>query len=238
MKIAILMPARNSAKTIKKSLDSIVRQTFFQNPDNTYDIYLIDNMSDDELCNESSAREYLRDYKNIIYMQCDVLGIGPPLNMGIFSIMQDKEVEYIFRLDPDDIWILDKVQIQVDYLVNNKDIDICGTGMNFVDLNGNFMQSILYWEEDKDIKQALLNGCNPIAHPSVAYKKKIFLFCGGYNQFYEGAEDLDLWIRCSKKFKFYNIQKPLVNYSFNPKSQTSRNKQAEKLHSKMISWYE
>ena len=232
------MPARNSAKTIKKSLDSIVYQTFFQNSNNTYDIYLIDNMSDDELRSESTTRQYLQDYKNIIYMQCDVLGIGPPLNTGIFSIMQDKEIEYIFRLDPDDEWLPDKVQLQTDFLSKNRDVDICGTGMNFVDLDGNLLQKVLYWENDTDIKQALLNGCNPMAHPSVAYKKKIFLFCGGYNQFYEGAEDLDLWIRCSKKFKFYNIQKPLVNYSFNPKSQTDRNIQADRLHKKMISWYE
>ena len=56
MKIAILMPARNSAKTIKKSLDSIVSQTFFQNSNNAYDIYLIDNMSDDELRSESTTQ--------------------------------------------------------------------------------------------------------------------------------------------------------------------------------------
>ena len=135
MKIAILMPARNSAKTIKKSLDSIVGQTFFQNPNNTYDIYLIDNMSDDELGSESTAREYLRDYKNIIYMQCEILGIGPPLNMGIFSIMQDNEIEYIFRLDPDDIWLLDKVQLQAEFLSNNKDIDICYNNVKIYEMH-------------------------------------------------------------------------------------------------------
>ena len=67
------MPARNSAKTIKKSLDSIVYQTFFQNSNNTYDIYLIDNMSDDELRSESTTRQYLQDYKNIIYMFINIL---------------------------------------------------------------------------------------------------------------------------------------------------------------------
>ena len=105
MNLAILLPVRNGAKTIKRAIDSVVNQTFFKNLNNTYTIYLIDNMSSDNLKKE------IQDYKNLIYIQSPYLGIGAALNAGLYRIQNDDSVEYIARMDQDDIWHLNKIEI-------------------------------------------------------------------------------------------------------------------------------
>ena len=63
MNLAILLPVRNGGKTIKRAIDSIENQTFFKNLKNTYKIYLVDNMSSDNLKTE------IQGYKNLISFQ-------------------------------------------------------------------------------------------------------------------------------------------------------------------------
>lgn len=215
MNLAILLPVRNGAKTIKRAIDSIVNQTFFKNINNSYTIYLIDNMSSDNLKKE------IQDYKNLIYTQSPYLGIGAALNAGLYKIQNDDSIEYIARLDQDDIWNLNKIEIQMDFLINNKNVDICGTQIHFNKANHSVKLPFEYSKyptDDKTIKQWLLNGMNPLAHPSVIYKKYIFNFVGGYDDTYKYAEDLDLWLKCSKFCKFANIDEPLVEYTYERKS--------------------
>lgn len=215
MNLAILLPARNGAKTIKRAIDSVVNQTFFKNLNNTYKIYLIDNMSSDNLKTE------IEEYKNLVYTQSPHIGIGAALNAGLYKIQNDNSIEYIARMDQDDIWHLNKIEIQMNFLLNNKHIDICGTQMHFNKANDNVKLPFEYSKyptDDKTIKEWLLNGMNPLAHPSVIYKKYIFNFVGGYDDTYKYAEDLDLWLKCSKFCNFTNIDQPLVEYTYERKS--------------------
>jgi glycosyltransferase involved in cell wall biosynthesis len=215
MNLAILLPVRNGAKTIKRAIDSVVNQTFFKNLNNTYTIYLIDNMSSDNLKKE------IQDYKNLIYIQSPYLGIGAALNAGLYRIQNDDSVEYIARMDQDDIWHLNKIEIQMDFFIKNKNTDICGTQMHFNKANDNVILPFEYSKyptDDKSIKQWLMNGMNPLAHSSIIYKKYIFNFVGGYDDTYKYAEDLDLWLKCLKFCNFANIDQTLVEYTYEKKS--------------------
>lgn len=213
MKIAVLLPVRNGAKTIKKAIDSVVNQTFFRK--NQYKIYLVDNMSSDNLIEE------IKNYNHLVYIKSPYLGIGAALNAGLYKIHNDDETEYIARMDQDDVWHLEKIEIQMNFLIQNKEIDICGTQMHFIKANENVIlpfEFSQYPTDDMVIKQWLINGRNPMAHPSVIYKKYIFNFVGGYDDTYKYAEDLDLWLRCLSFCKFANINLPLVEYTYEPKA--------------------
>lgn len=215
MNLAILLPVRNGAKTIKRAINSVVNQTFFKNLNNTYTIYLIDNMSSDNLKTE------IEEYKNLVYTQSPYLGIGAALNAGLYKIQNDNSIEYIARMDQDDIWHLNKIEIQMNFLLNNKHIDICGTQMHFNKANDNVKLPFEYSQypiDDQAIKQWLINGMNPLAHPSIIYKKYIFNFVGGYDDTYKYAEDLDLWLKCLNFCNFANINQPLVEYAYEQKS--------------------
>jgi len=212
MKIGVLLPVRNGGKTIKRAIDSVINQTFFKK--NQYKIYLVDNMSSDNLIEE------IKNYNHLVYIKSPHVGIGAALNAGLYKIQNDDEIEYVARMDQDDIWHLDKIEIQMNFLMQNKEVDICGTQMHFIKANENIILPFEYSEyptDDTIIKQWLINGRNPIAHPSVIYKKYIFNFIGGYDDTYKYAEDLDLWLRCLSFCKFYNVNKVLVEYTYEPK---------------------
>lgn len=215
MNLGILLPVRNGAVTIKRAIDSVINQTFFKNLKNTYTIYLVDNMSSDNL------RQEIKDYQNLTYIQSPYLGIGAALNAGLYKIQNDNSIEYIARMDQDDIWHLNKIEIQMDFLIKNENTDICGTQMHFNKANNDVILPFEYSKyptDNQTIKQWLINGMNPLAHPSVIYKKYIFNFVGGYDDTYKYAEDLDLWLKCLSFCNFANIDHPLVEYTYEQKS--------------------
>lgn len=203
--LAILIPIKNNAQNVEKALQSIEQQTAFLNNKYNYKIVLIDNDSKDNL------QEKIFKYKNLIYLFCKTPGIVAALNTGLFYIMNMPEIKYIARIDSDDYWASNKIEKQFDYMLNNPKIDICGTAIRFI--KDGFFNEWHYGESHDQIMADLDIGQNPIAHSSVIYKKEIFLKCGGYDESYKYAEDLDLWMRASKHFIFHNMQDVLLHYS-------------------------
>lgn len=227
--LAILIPVKNNANTVTRALDSIVNQTAFLNRKFKYEIFVIDNDSSDNL------KEVVAEYKNLTYLFCKIPGIVAALNTGVFHIMNLPHIKYIARIDADDTWFNNKIELQFSYMLNNIDIDICGTGIRFI--TQNVFKDFCYPEKHEHIINYLKTGQNPIAHPSVIYKKDIFLKCGGYDDTYEYNEDFDLWIRASKYYKFYNTQQILLNYNFDRKDNAyyiKQNHNAKKLHIKLL----
>ena len=228
--IAILIPVKNGAHIIKRALDSVVNQTAFINKKFNYKIILVDNDSTDNL------KEVISTYENLTYLFCKIPGIVPALNTGVFHIMSLHDIKYIARIDCDDYWLPNKIEIQFSHMVNNPQVDICGTAVRFI--RGNVFQEWHYGERHDQIISDLAIGQNPIAHPSVIFKKNIFYKCGGYNDTYKYNEDFDLWMRASKHFIFHNIQEVLLYYCLEEKSEEYhkvQNSNAKKIQTRNLS---
>ena len=205
MKIAVLIPIKNCASTILRSLNSVVNQTYFKNLKNDYIIYLIDDHSTD------NVYEIIKDFENLIYLKNKNHGLSSALNTGLFKIMNDDSIEYIARLDGDDEWHLNKIEIQMEFLKNNPDIDICGTGLVLLGKTNNFYG--IYSEKHEDIINDInIRNVNSVCHASVIYNKRIFYKCGVYDDMHIRAEDFYFWKKCIYfDFKFYNIPLQLMN---------------------------
>jgi len=208
--LAILIPVKDNADIIEKALDSVVNQTAFLNGTYNYKIILVDNNSKDNL------KEKISNYKNLDYLFCKTPGIVAALNTGLFHIMNMPEIQYVARIDSDDFWLPNKVEKQFTYMLDHPEIDICGTAIRFI--TGNTFREWHYGESHEQIMADMDIGQNPIAHPSVIYKKEIFYKCGGYDETYRFTEDLDLWMRASKHFRFHNVQDVLLYYTHEKKS--------------------
>ena len=228
--LAILIPVKNNANIVARALDSVVNQTTFLNGTFKYEIFLVDNDSSDNL------KEVVSKYKNLTYLFCKTPGIVAALNTGIFHIMNLPNIKYIARIDADDMWLLNKIEIQFSYMLKNPNIDICGTAIRII--TGNVFREWHYGEKHYQIISDLQIGQNPIAHPSVIYKKNIFYKCGGYDETYKYNEDLDLWMRASKYFIFHNMQEVLLYYTLDRKSDAYHSEQdgnAKKLQIRNLS---
>jgi glycosyltransferase involved in cell wall biosynthesis len=222
MKLAILLPVKDGANIILDCLNSIYHQTAFKKNTVDYEIILVDNNSTDNL------KEKIKNLNNIKYLFCNIPGIVPTMNTGIYYIMNNSHFEYIARIDADDLWHETKIEKQLNFLLKNKDIDICGTQMHFISENNTIppFQYTNYPLEDIEIKKFLINGMNPFGHSSIIYKKNIFLKFGGYDETYKYAEDFDLWLKCFSHYKFANLNECLVDYKFDRKYGNTQNNNA------------
>lgn len=217
------MPCYNVEKYVHTAIKSILNQTY-----KNFEFLILDDGSTDKTKNIIKSI----DDERIILFECDLnQGLVKQLNKGISAA----KGEYIARMDADDWAHPDRLTIQVNYLLKNPDVGVCGTDINLWD--GNKIKGT--WKfpiSDQEIKTRLFFKC-PFAHPSVIYRKSLFNNNAEvYNSSYFPAEDYELWLRLKTKTSFHNINKTLLKYRISPNSisNTQSDKQSEKAFE--ISW--
>ena len=205
--VSIVIPVYNSAKTLRRSLDSIKSQTY-----KNFETVIVNNNCTD--ASMTIANEFKNDL-NMRIVNCETQGIVPALNCGLASARG----KYIARQDADDYWYPEKLEKQVSFLDSNPNISILGTQIRLLDEDGNpqelgtYNRPVVYPSNDGDIKRMLLLGQNPLCHPSVVFRKNVPLVIGGYSRFFHLAEDLHMWTRALPFFNFANLEETLIDYT-------------------------
>jgi teichuronic acid biosynthesis glycosyltransferase TuaG len=109
-KVSIIMPSYNSERYIRKSIDSVLNQTY-----KNWELIIIDDCSPDgslsmirEYCNMDSRVKLIVNEKN--------LGVAESRNRG----MKAAQFSYIAFLDSDDLWHERKLEVQTTFMQENK----------------------------------------------------------------------------------------------------------------------
>ncbi|MDD6808034.1 MAG: glycosyltransferase family 2 protein [Oscillospiraceae bacterium] len=115
MKVSVIVPVYNSEKYLRKSLDSIVHQTY-----SDIEIILVENGSTDKSLN--ICTEYKeRDQRIVLINEKNNVGAGEARNIGL-----DKaKGEYVCFIDADD-WIEHDYIERMVVSVGTRDVAICG----------------------------------------------------------------------------------------------------------------
>lgn len=196
--ISVLIGVHNSEQYIKRTIESIISQTH-QN----FEIIVILNCSSDKT---AAILENFKDNRIIIY-KTNICQLAFNLNFGLMHAKGD----YIARIDADDVAEPTRLAKQLNFILNDN-IDVIGSNVELIDENNKVIGSKYYPEKDLDIRKKIYY-TNPLAHPSIMYKKSVILGNAGYMNG-KVSEDYDLWIRLmrDKSVKFYNIQENLTKY--------------------------
>jgi len=202
-KVSVIIPTYNRAKYLCEAIDSVLAQTY-----KDYEIIVVDDGSTDD------TKKVLAKYGSSIRYYCqENSGIAVARNVGISL----SEGEYIAFLDDDDIWLSDKLKVQMKYLEKNSDIDLVTSRAEIIDseghLTGGFKPSKFYATDF----EGLLNS-NFIVVPSVVFKKKILSKVGYFDEKLRCCEDYELWLRIALKGKIYFMDQVLVKYRMTPNS--------------------
>lgn len=213
------MPAYNAEKYIKEAIDSILNQTF-----KDFEFIIVNDGSKDST-------------KNIIESYADprIKIINHGTNQGIYSSRSDglkmARGEFIAILDSDDISMKNRLEEQLDFMLNHPDIAVVGSWMETIDVESG-KTHILKLERDPAIIKWMHILKNQILNSSSFFRKKIIDEIGYYRKEYEYAEDYDLWSRISRRYKMVNIPKVLVQYRICSKSVTRalETRKAQKQH--------
>lgn len=105
--VSVIIPFYNNKQWLSEAIESVYSQTY-----SNYEVILVNDGSKEEISDLLSA------FPTIKYFHQNNSGAGSARNKGIEAATG----KYIAFLDSDDLWLPNKLSIQVDYMENNPDI--------------------------------------------------------------------------------------------------------------------
>ena len=211
-KVSIVMPVYNGAKHIRESMDSIVAQTFMD-----WEFLVINEFGSDDGSAEIVKEYEEKDERFRLIQNTERLGLAESLNLG-FRLAQG---EYIARLDADDLAHPERLEKQVKFMDDNKDIGICGTYQHHFGENIDWVHRSPVTPEA--CKARLLFNC-VLCHSTLMLRRKTVM---ENELFYDNhflAEDYELWCRASIVTKIANIPEILGEYRWDGTNITAAKK--------------
>jgi len=188
--IAIVIPTYNCADTILHSLNSILRQSY-----RNIVVHVINDGSTDAteqiLNGVKDTRVHIHNLKHV--------GIVKALNHGL-TLSDIPKVEYIARMDADDVSANTRIEKQRKYMIDN-DLGLSGTWTHILD-NGVNVEKFHPRVKINDMKKWMLK-MNLFIHGSVMFKREILDTVGYYdiNLSEYRVQDFDYWLRIMNKYK-------------------------------------
>ncbi len=142
--VSVIMPAYNAEKYISKSIQSVLEQTY-QN----WQLIIVNDGSKDD----TSSIIKCFDDKRIRLIEQENSGVSKARNTGI----EYSDGEYIAFLDSDDIWLDKKLEVQVNFMLNNLNIVLSYMDYSsFVDDDKVVKNKQLYPFKIENLRQRLL----------------------------------------------------------------------------------
>ena len=204
----ILLPLFNGASFLPRAVANLCE---IAGPDD--EILIIDDGSVDISDQEFEALR--KSDPRIVLYKCEHRGLVATLNYGIHVASH----ELIARADVDDLYVKNRIQIQIDYLARNPEVFAVFSDYTMVSSSGanlgEFPSAV-----SPELTSFSLFSSQRTPHPSVMYRKSAILSVGGYFQEDFPAEDLALWIRLVKKGKIASIPHSLLKYTAHSSSIT------------------
>lgn len=200
-RVSVVITTYNRPQYLGEAIQSVLDQHFADfeliivndNPSDTKTDEVVRAYADDRI-------QYIKNKKN--------LGGTKSLNVGLHAARG----EYVAILDDDDMWASpEKLEHQVRYLDEHKDVVAVGTNMIVIDPAGREIGKRQYLTSDTEIKRNFFRA-NSIAHSAVLYRKAVARSVGGYDESLPRGKDYDLWLRIGTKGKLAVIPEYFVKY--------------------------
>ena len=136
-------------------------------------------------------------------------GLAVALNNGLAACTSD----YVARMDTDDIALPARLETQVSYLEKNPSVDVVGSAMAEVDESGQPRNKIVKYPLSHDECFDLFRKRDPLAHPTVMFRKTFFEKAGIYDSSVRADEDSLLWMKgFNAGCRFANVPDVLLNF--------------------------
>jgi glycosyltransferase involved in cell wall biosynthesis len=210
-KISIVIITHNRENLLPFAIESVLKQKF-----SDFELVIIDDASTDNT--EGVVNKYLKD-ERVKYHKVSKCGSISQVRNKAWSYVNG---EYIAVLDSDDIWCDDlKLTKQYEFLENNKDTILVGSGATLIDVQNNKIKNVIKPVFDVDIRKEFLIK-NPFFHSSVMFRFDVVKQLGGYDEKIKYGEDLDLWLRMGAIGKLHNLPEVLIKYRIHDDNESSK----------------
>lgn len=222
--VSILIPTYNQTKYFGRTLTSAVKQTY-----PNIEIIICDDSDNNEV--EKMVKNYMKYYKNIkYYNNGGPLGQRGVLNgIKCFGLSNGQYINYLFH---DDVFRLNKIELMVNYFINNKDVTLV---TSYRDIIGKYDEPV-YTREKFLKKTSKIDGeslglfmlstmANIIGEPTTVMFRKsdiddeIFDYKGRKIRSYV---DMAIWFKLLAKGNAIYISKPLSSFRIHENQNTHK----------------
>jgi glycosyltransferase involved in cell wall biosynthesis len=195
--VTVVIPVFNGAPFVGKAVESVRGQTM-----KDVEILVVDDGSTD------GTQEVLADLQrthDITWFQQDHGGPARSRNRGIESARG----EFIALLDCDDVWLPNKLQVQLDVLHARPEVGLVHTDFDVVDEHGLVLDHVRARYSAEPLVQAFVGGHTALPSTLIV-RQELLKKVGALNPVLYGSEDADLTIRLYAVTQFECIDRALV----------------------------
>lgn len=196
--ISVVMPVYNAETYLAAAIRSILDQSL-------KDIELV--IVDDGSTDGSAAVIASFADPRLRCIRQENRGIANALDRGI----AEARAPWIARQDADDIALPQRLEEQLRFLRAHPEVGLLGTWATTIAQDGT-PTGVLEHRTDHESIRYLLLFDSPFVHPSVIFRKDLYLQAGGYDPDPAIFEDLDLWYRMVRITRTANLPMHLVRY--------------------------
>lgn len=210
--VSVIIPAYNHEMYIEEALQSVINQTY-----KNIEVIIINDGSTD------STAEILEKFiknnqdKNIQFVDKQNEGVCKTLNMGLAMATGD----YVAFLASDDLWLPDKISMQLEFMEKNKNVGMVFSDAWFLRFN---TKTDIKWSDHKHGINKYFQNCIQntnmytlllthaiIPAVTVMIRKTVLEEVG----FFDDSllyEDKDMWLRIARVYPIAYIDRPLALY--------------------------
>ena len=193
--VSVIIPTYNRAWVIKEAIDSVLTQDYTE-----FELIVVDDGSTDQ------TFDVLESYRNDIKVLSQKnKGVSAARNRGI----AEASGNFIAFLDSDDLWLSQKLSVQIDFFNQTPDALICQTEEVWIRNGLRVNPKKRHKKPSGMIFKPSLRLC--LVSPSaVMIRRHLLDRVGRFDETLPACEDYDLWLRISCRFPIYLIDTPLI----------------------------
>ena len=203
---SVIIPLYNKAPYVRKTVESIVGQTF-----TNWELIVVDDCSTD---GSVTVVEQIIDPRIRVVRLEENGGVGAARNRGV----AESTAPYICFLDADDWWEPTFLEEMAGLIERHPDAGIYGTGYYIVK---NGKKRVAPIGIDEGFIEGEINYCKvyaktlcmPLTSISVCIPRRTFDEAGGFPLGITLGEDFMLWLRIALTHKTVLLSRPLANYN-------------------------
>lgn len=193
--VSVVIPFYNRAEWLKPAVESVLTQTF-----SDFEVIVVDDGSEED----SGFLEWAGDLR-VRYVRQEHRGAAAARNRGI----QLARGKYIAFLDADDVFLPEKLQVQVSQMEARPDIPLSHTSYWRMDAKGNDLEVIRSGTFGGKVYPGIVTQC-PIATPTVMVRRDALARQGlAFEESVRIGEDAILWIEVARRHEILGIDRTL-----------------------------
>ena len=201
-KVSVIIPVYNGEKYVSDAIESVLNQTY-----KNIEVIIVDDGSTDNTFEK--IKPYLSKIK---YIYQENAGLCRTRNKGILN----STGELIAFLDHDDIWLSEKTEKQVNYLLANPQYKFIHCSVKYINYQGEIIKPSGYWGklklngEVKNIKEIFMHYA--MLPSTMMVKRQLLDEVGLWNHTFSHCEGYDLCLRIAREYYLGYINEALVLY--------------------------